>query len=462
MIEKGMPGAGNILMFDNGTDRKESILGGDPEPAKMTVILEINPATKQIVWLYQDGRDFYSAIQGTQQRLPNGNTFICESTTGRIFEVTRDGEVVWEYVMPPFPGSDEEHGFGTRPHRYPYDYCPQLKKGKDTFTNPLKESGADPWIFYHEGFYYYTNTLSRRIGIWRTKDITELKNAEYKTIYVPPENTMYSKQLWAPEIMNINDNWYVYFAADDGDNLNHKLYVLENTSDDPFEGEFKMKGKIKTDKDDNWAIDGSVFYHKGDYYFIWSGWQTSPYVDVETQCIYIARMENPWTLATDRVLISKPEYEWERIWKNPDEWNNTNDHITYVNEGPEVLAHDDKLFLVYSASGCWTPFYALGMLTADADSDLLNPKSWKKHPEPVFHQSEENGVYGTGHNCFFKSPDGTEDWILYHANDKPEQGCGGNRSPRAQLIKWNDDGTPNFGTALSTSTHIKKPSGINF
>ncbi len=68
-----------------------------------------------------------SVIQGTQQRLRNGNTFICESTSGRLFEVTDKGEVVWEYVMPSFPGSDEEHGGGTRPQRYGYDYCPQFK-----------------------------------------------------------------------------------------------------------------------------------------------------------------------------------------------------------------------------------------------------------------------------------------------------------------------------------------------
>ena len=128
MIKKGMPGAGNIIMFDNGTDRKMSNRDGKGEDADITVILEINPVTKQIVWLYENGTKFYSAIQGTQQRLHNGNTFICESTKGRLFEVTYDGEIVWEYVMPPFPGSDEEHGFGTRPHRYPYDYCPQLKK----------------------------------------------------------------------------------------------------------------------------------------------------------------------------------------------------------------------------------------------------------------------------------------------------------------------------------------------
>ena len=329
-----------------------------------------------------------------------------------------------------------------------------------TFTNPLLPSGADPWVFYHQGYYYYTNTLSDKIGIWRTKDLSELKTAEYKTIYIPPENTMYSKQLWAPEIINIDGNWYVYFAADDGDNFNHRLYVLENVSDDPFQGEFELKGQLITDKDDNWAIDGSVFKHRGDYYLIWSGWQITPWVEAETQCIYIARMKNPWTLATDRVLISKPDYAWERIWENPTEWANMPGHIVYVNEGPEVLSNDDKLFLVYSASGCWTPHYCLGMLSADADSDLLDPSSWTKHSEPVFRHSPENGVYGTGHNCFFKSPDGTEDWFLYHANDKPDQGCGGRRSPRAQKIEWRPDGIPDFGKPLPTSTQIPNPSGF--
>jgi GH43 family beta-xylosidase len=332
-------------------------------------------------------------------------------------------------------------------------------KTDSTFTNPLLPAGADPWVIFKDGWYYYTHTLGRRIGLWKTRDVTDLKNAEYKTVFTPPRDKPYSRNLWAPEIMNINDNWYVYFAADDGNHFNHRLFVIENTSADPFEGDWKMKGKIKTDEKDNWAIDGSLFKHRGDHYFIWSGWDTTPWVDMETQSIYMAKMKNPWTLATDRVLISKPELEWERVWKHPEEWRNTPRHTVWVNEGPEVLKHDDKLFLIYSASGCWTPYYALGMLTADADSDLLDPASWVKHPEPVFQQSPENGVYGTGHNSFFKSPDGKEDWILYHANNNPEDGCGRKRSPRAQLITWNDDGTPNFGAALSTSTAIQKPSG---
>ena len=122
MIEKGLPGDGNILIFDNGVG-PYARAANRPETS---VVLEINPATKEIVWMYDEGEAFFSAIQGTQQRLPNGNTFICESTQGRIFEVTPEKEIVWEYVMPPYPGSGEEHGFGTRPHRYAFDHCPQL------------------------------------------------------------------------------------------------------------------------------------------------------------------------------------------------------------------------------------------------------------------------------------------------------------------------------------------------
>ena len=106
---------------------------------------------------------------------------------------------------------------------------------------------------------------------------------------------------------------------------------------------------------------------------------------------------------------------------------------------------EDKLFIVYSASGCWTDFYALGVLTASADGDLMDAASWKKSAQPVFKQSLENKVFAPGHNSFFKSPDGKEDWILYHANSEPGQGCGKHRSPRAQKFTWNADGTPFFG-----------------
>jgi GH43 family beta-xylosidase len=224
-----------------------------------------------------------------------------------------------------------------------------------------------------------------------------------------------------------------------------------------------MKGKV-ADPSDRWAIDASVFENAGKLYMIWSGWQGATN---GVQSIYIAELANPWTMKGERVRISTPDYPWEKIGdrtltRNAEESPGANMdeplHID-VNEGPEILQHGDKIFLIYSSSACWTDFYELGMLTASASSDLLNPESWKKSPKPVFWQSPEAHAYGTGHNGFFKSPDGKQDWIIYHANSGPNQGCGGHRSPRAQPFTWKADGTPDFGRPVLTATPIARPSG---
>lgn len=103
--------------------------------------------------------------------------------------------------------------------------CSWSQKNDTTFTNPLLPSGADPWSIYKDGFYYYTHTIGDSIALWKTKNLAALKTAERKTVFVPPSNTSYSKQLWAPEIHFINSKWYVYFAADNGNNNNHRMYV---------------------------------------------------------------------------------------------------------------------------------------------------------------------------------------------------------------------------------------------
>jgi GH43 family beta-xylosidase len=128
-----------------------------------------------------------------------------------------------------------------------------------------------------------------------------------------------------------------------------------------------------------------------------------------------------------------------------------------VNEGPEILQHGDDIFLVYSASACWTDYYELGVLRAKSGANLLDPKSWTKYDHPFFQQDREAKVYGTGHNGFFLSPDGKENWIIYHANPEPGQGCGDHRSPRIQKFTWNEDGSPNFGKPIATDVPIPKP-----
>ncbi|KLT65655.1 family 43 glycosylhydrolase [Pedobacter sp. BMA] len=317
-----------------------------------------------------------------------------------------------------------------------------------SFSNPLLPSGADPYSFYKGGYYYYTHTSGNRIDLWKSKTIDGLKTAERKTIWKAPPNTMYSKEIWAPEVMFIRGKWYAYFAADDGRNENHRMYVLENSSANPMEGEWVFKGKV-ADSTDKWAIDADIIDFKGQLYMVWSGWEGDQNGKQE---IFIAKLKNPWTVDGPRVKISSPKYEWE---KNGDLGHG--EHVD-VNEGPQFLTHGDKILIVYSASGCWTDFYALGTLSASASANLLNPASWTKSTQPVFQRSVANGVYAPGHNSFFKSPDGKEEWILYHANDQPGQGCGGFRSPRAQQFTWNADGTPNFGIPVKKGEAINAPS----
>jgi GH43 family beta-xylosidase len=323
-----------------------------------------------------------------------------------------------------------------------------------TFTNPLLPTGPDPWVEVKDGVYYYMNTTGTNLTVWRTRNIADLGRAEKKIVWTPPATGPYSRDIWAPEIHFLSGKWYIYFAADGATNQSHRIWVVENPSTDPFQGEWTFKGKV-SDASDKWAIDASVFEDKGQLYMIWSGWGEDKN---GTQSIYIARMKSPWTIEGPRIRVSTPEYAWEKIG-DVDQKKQPGDppHID-VNEGPEMLQHNGKLFLIYSASACWTDYYALGMLEATSGSDLLNQNSWKKSSKPVFQQSPATGVYAPGHNGFFKSPDGKQDWIIYHANSQPGQGCGGHRSPRAQPFTWNANGTPNFGVPLSVGLAVPRPS----
>ena len=328
--------------------------------------------------------------------------------------------------------------------------CTQTINEK-TFTNPLLPEGADPWCIYKDGFYYYTHTTAHNITLWKADCMGSLATAEKKIVFKPEATGPCSKNIWAPEIHFLNDKWYIYFAADCGNNDNHRLWVLENEAADPFMGTWIMKGKLKT-PEDKWCIDGSVFEHKQQLFFIWSGWHGN--VNGQ-QNIYIAKMKNPWTLKGKRTLLSCPELDWET---HGDLHDGVNPPHVKVNEGPAILVKNDRLFLIYSASGCWTDQYALGMLTASIHSDPLRAQSWVKTQNPVFKQSKENKVFSTGHNSFFKSPDGKEDYILYHAKDKSTSQTGITQSPRAQQFSWHPDGTPNFGIPAAQGERLSLPS----
>lgn len=318
----------------------------------------------------------------------------------------------------------------------------------NTFTNPLLTSGPDPWVTQKDGYYYYMHTMGNKVVIWKTAKMDELYKAPSVTVWSAQPGTSYSDDIWAPELHFLDNKWYIYFAADNnGDNSTHRIYVLENTSPDPTAGNWTMKGEL-SDITDRWAIDASVFTYGGQMYAIWSGWQG--YSDGE-QDIFIAELSNPYTISSGRVLIAKPTYDWET--------KITAGINVTVNEGPEALINKaGNLFLTFSAGGCWSDDYSLGLLSLKEGGDPLNALDWTKNPDPVFTKNQ-SGAFGPGHNGFFKSPDGTEDWIIYHANSSYGQGCGDTRSPRMQKFSWKPDGTPDFGSPVSIGVAVTKPSG---
>ena len=319
-----------------------------------------------------------------------------------------------------------------------------------TFINPLWANGADPWIYQEGGTYYYTYTHGSKVVLQKTKRISGLYESMYypdsanTSSWTPPARTNYSSNIWAPELHKIDGKWYIYFAADNGSNANHRMYVLENTNPDPFKGTWEFKGKM-TDTTDIWAIDGTVFEYKNQWYTVWSGWVSKTPTGVQN--LYIAKMSNPWTIDGNRVLISTPDSGWEK-------------DRGAINEAPEVIKNaKGEVFITFSGSYFESDNYCLGMLKLNADSDPMNKANWYKYPKPVFVRNNAGGAFGPGHNGFFKSPDGKEDWLVYHARNLPNGGSTNYRNTRIQPFTWNADGSPNFGQPVSIQERIAVPSG---
>jgi GH43 family beta-xylosidase len=310
------------------------------------------------------------------------------------------------------------------------------------FVNPLLPSGPDPWVVREGEHYYYMHTLGNRLAIWKTRDIADLARAEHKTIWTPPASGPNAVSIWAPELHRIDGRWYVYYtaaASGHDDDAHRAVFVLENASEDPLAGAWIERGRLNTRYP---GIDGTTFAYRGRRYFAYS-----PYVGPDS-VLAIARMRDPTTLTGPEVILARPDLAWERRGGRQ------------ILEGPEFLEGPaGDLFLIYSASACWSDDYALGMLRAPAGSDPLDAAAWSKSAEPVFAKSPANGVFAPGHNGFFTSPDGREYWIIYHANSGPDMKCTSKRSPRIQPFHFDRDGNPVFGKPVGSGERLRKPAG---
>jgi GH43 family beta-xylosidase len=293
-----------------------------------------------------------------------------------------------------------------------------------SFTDPTMQ-GQDPEVEFANGLFNLVQSDGCNIHLRQSATMGGLATALDQIILSPG-----CSNVWAPEIHWFSNRWYLYYSLGVPDHPNHRVYAAQSQGTDAT-GPYTIKDVLFNDY---WNIDGSVFTAtNGGLYFIFSG---SP--SGSEQDIYIAPMSNPYTLSGAPVMISAPTQSWE-----------VNGAPPAVNEGPFGFTHAGRTFIDYSASGCWTDDYCLGLLTLTG-TNLLDPNSWTKSG-PVF--SKQPGAYGPGHNGIFTDASG-QDWNIYHANNLTGQGCGGYRQLRIQRLAWNANGLPVYGSPVPLGSWI--------
>ncbi|WP_035698598.1 family 43 glycosylhydrolase [Glycomyces tenuis] len=319
------------------------------------------------------------------------------------------------------------------------DAAPASASPAVQFANPLIRQRADPFITRHtDEYYYFTASVPAydRIVMRRSTSLQGLASASEATVWSKHSSGPMSHHIWAPELHRVDGRWYLYFAAGRAEDVwRIRMYVLENSSANPMSGTWVERGQISTPRD-SFSLDATTFTQGSTRYLCWA--QSDPELGSGTS-LYLAAMSSPWAITGEPVRISMPTHAWERIGHN-------------VNEGAAVIQRNGRFFMTFSASAT-DANYAMGLLTASQDADLLDPSSWTKNPQPVLRSDDRTGQYGPGHNSFTVSEDGQSDILVYHA--RPYRDIDGdplydpNRHTRLQKFYWRADGTPDFGIPVA-------------
>jgi GH43 family beta-xylosidase len=286
----------------------------------------------------------------------------------------------------------------------------------DGFRERRPFPGQDPWVVAHEDSLLLVQTAggNRRVVVKRFTDLEHMDRNVEKVIWAPSGVGGRGRDLWAPELHQLDGRWYLYVAAGEGRAASRRMYAL--VADDPF-GPYTMLGAVSDPAHDVWAIDLTVFREADGLYAVWSGWEGAD--DGFPQNLYIAPMANPWTIGGERRCLSRPEHDWEMS-------------VAAVNEGPEVIRHpgSGRLFLIYAADASWTQAYKMGLLECTG-GDVADPASWHKLPYPWF--------TGGGHGCVVDTRAGT--YLVYHRKLSGDPGWA-DREIRWAPLSWNAAGYP--------------------
>ncbi|MBQ2760256.1 MAG: family 43 glycosylhydrolase [Clostridia bacterium] len=281
----------------------------------------------------------------------------------------------------------------------------------NTYPNPFIPERADPYIVKAaDGFYYFTASYPAfmsaengydRIILRKSETVSGLKNAEEYTIWKAHESGVMSRHIWAPEMHLINGIWYIFFAAAEKEDVwKIRPFVLKCKGSNPIEDEWEELGQMQATKEDNlsftnFSLDMTYFEHNGKHFVIWAQ-------ILESSSLLMAEINpaEPNRLISLPIVLTKPEYDWEKIRFS-------------VNEGASVLKKDGKVYVFFSASGTGAE-YCIGLLLADTDADLMNTESWTKRTTPVLSTADLENEAGPGHNCFVTDENGRV-LLVYHA-----------------------------------------------
>lgn len=319
------------------------------------------------------------------------------------------------------------------------------------YPNPFIIERADPYVTKGpDGYYYFTASYPAylnvesgydRIVLRKSKTVLGLKDAEEHTIWKAHNQGNMGAHIWAPEIHYINNCWYVMFAAGDKENVwNIRPYMLKCTGQDPINDSYIELGKVKATNDDeisfnDFSLDMTYFENNNEHYLIWAEKRGD-------SVLMMAKInpEEPNKLITKPILLTRPEYDWEKIRFS-------------VNEGPSVIKYNDRIIVFFSASGTG-PEYCIGMLWADANSDLMDISNWHKLDKPILSTENLIDEAGPGHNSFVVDEDGKQ-LIVYHARPHShfEKKCGTYcdeslydpcRHARIKELKFDENNMPIF------------------
>ena len=301
------------------------------------------------------------------------------------------------------------------------------------FSNPIffAHEGADPFMAFHDGLYYLSVTRGLYLSFYRSPTLSGLRDAPEEIIW-RDSHPQRHVDMWAPEFFHLDGRWWCYYTASDGMGR-HRMWVLRGHEHDLI-GPWEFASQLQTDEGDAlYAIDLTVVETPRGRFAVWAGHPNHR--------LFISRMKSPTVLEGQRMMIEASGFGCD-----------------IVREGPSCLKHAGRIFLAYSMCDARDANYRIAMLQADENADLMDPASWIQHPDPVFTRSNKAEVYGPGHHCFFKSPDGSEDWMAYHAKTTPAWTYD-DRVACAKRISWNEDGTPNFGAPPAFGEELDEPSG---